>query len=95
MYGKKNSVILSYDSDLNDLGYWYQQLVAESLAKKRKGITPIISTLPRDHHSLLQLYLDGPKDKFFTFFSSSNSKNKYKVSGNIIPSSMKFLKIKS
>ncbi|MDP6680826.1 MAG: glucose-6-phosphate isomerase [Pelagibacteraceae bacterium] len=94
MYGKKNSVILSYDSDLNDLGYWYQQLVAESLAKKRKGITPIISTLPRDHHSLLQLYLDGPKDKFFTFFSSSNSKNKYKVSGNIIPSSMKFLKNK-
>ncbi len=94
MYGKKNSVILSYDSDLNDLGYWYQQLVAESLAKDRKGITPILTTLPRDHHSVLQLYLDGPKDKFFTFFSSSSSKNKYKISGNIIPNSMKFLKNK-
>ena len=94
MYGKKNSVILSYDSDLNDLGYWYQQLVAESLAKERKGITPILSILPRDHHSVLQLYLDGPKDKFFTFFSSSNPKSKYKVSGKIIPSGMKFLKNK-
>ena len=94
MHGKKNSVILSYDSDLNDLGYWYQQLVAESLAKERKGITPILSILPRDHHSVLQLYLDGPKDKFFTFFSSSNPKSKYKVSGKIIPSGMKFLKNK-
>ena len=66
-----NSVILNYDSSLNDLGYWYQQLVAESLGKKGKGINPILSVGPKDHHSLLQLYLDGPKDKFFTFFSSS------------------------
>ena len=64
-----NSVILNYDSDLTDLSYWYQQLVAESLGKNGKGLTPMVSTCPRDHHSLLQLYLDGPKDKFFTFFS--------------------------
>ena len=69
-----NSVILNYDSGLNDLGYWYQQLVAESLGKKGKGINPILSFGPRDHHSLLQLYLDGPKDKFFTFFNSSQKK---------------------
>ena len=92
--GIKNSVILNYDSKLNDLGYWYQQLVGESLGKKGKGITPILSPAPKDHHSVLQLYLDGPKDKFFTFFSSSNKKNKYKVSGTIIPNSMKFLKNK-
>jgi len=66
-----NSVILNYDSSLNDLGYWYQQLVAESLGKRGKGINPILSFGPKDHHSLLQLYLDGPKDKFFTFFNSS------------------------
>ena len=88
----KNSVILNYDSDLNDLGYWYQQLVAESLGKKGKGITPILSTAPKDHHSVLQLYLDGPKDKFFTFFSSSNEGKKHKVTGKIIPNNMKFLK---
>lgn len=90
----KNSVILNYDTDLNDLGCWYQQLVAESLGKKGKGITPILSTAPKAHHSVLQLYLDGPKDKFFTFFSSSNVGGKYKVSDKIIPNSMKFLKNK-
>jgi len=93
-HGIKNSVILNYDSDLNDLGYWYQQLVAESLGKKGKGITPILSAAPKDHHSVLQLYLDGPKDKFFTFFSSSNEWKKHKLSTKIIPNSMRFLKNK-
>ena len=66
--GVRNSVILNYDSRLNDLCLWHQQLIGESLGKKGKGITPIVSTCPKDHHSLLQLYLDGPKDKFFYFF---------------------------
>jgi len=75
--GIRNSVILNYDSGLNDLGSWYQQLIGESLGKKGKGIMPIVSTCPKDHHSLMQLYLDGPKDKFFTFFSSyANNRNK-------------------
>jgi len=74
--GFNNSVIFSYDSNLHDLGYWYQQLVGESLGKKGKGITPILSFGPKDHHSLLQLYLDGPKNKFFTFFKSVNNDKK-------------------
>ena len=86
-----NSVILNYDSSLNDLGYWYQQLVAESLGKQGKGINPILSFGPKDHHSLLQLYLDGPKDKFFTFFNSSKRENKLKVARGIIPNNMGFL----
>ena len=90
-----NSVILNYDSGLNDLGYWYQQLVAESLGKKGKGINPILSFGPRDHHSLLQLYLDGPKDKFFTFLNSSKKENKFKIGRNIIPNNMSFLKNKN
>ena len=90
-----NSIILNYDSDLNDLGYWYQQLVAESLGKKGKGINPVLSFGPKDHHSLLQLYLDGPKDKFFTFFNSSKSEDKFRVSQDIIPNGMKFLKSKN
>ena len=92
--GIKNSVILNYDSRLNDLCLWYQQLTGESLGKKGKGITPIISTGPKDHHSVLQLYLDGPKDKFFTFFSSLEKADRHKVSGTIIPNSMRFLKNK-
>ena len=74
----KNSVILNYDSCFYDLSYWYQQLIGESLAKKNIGITPIVSFAPKDHHSLLQLYLEGPKDKFFTFFNSSVKEKKYK-----------------
>ncbi len=73
----KNSIILNYDSSLTDLGYWYQQLVAESLGKKGKGINPMLSFGPKDHHSLLQLYLDGPRDKFFTFFNLEK-----KIKGN-------------
>tara|TARA_Y100000590_G_scaffold448206_1_gene584517 strand:- start:2254 stop:3459 length:1206 start_codon:yes stop_codon:yes gene_type:complete len=91
--GINNSIILNYDSDLNDLGYWYQQLVAESLGKEGKGINPFLSLAPKDHHSLLQLYLDGPKDKFFTFLNSSKQSYKFKIS-SIVPNSMKFLKNK-
>jgi|TARA_B110000438_G_scaffold253170_1_gene258641 glucose-6-phosphate isomerase len=90
-----NSIILNYDSTLNDLGYWYQQLVAESLGKKGKGINPMLSFGPRDHHSLLQLYLDGPKDKFFTFLNSSEKKDEFKPSQDVIPSTMGFLKNKN
>jgi len=90
-----NSVILNYDSNLDDLGYWYQQLVAESLGKNGKGINPILSFGPKDHHSLLQLYLDGPRDKFFTFFNSLKKKDKLKISQDIIPHDMKFLKNKN
>ena len=67
--GRTNSVILNYDEKSNDLFKWYQQLMAESLAKNGKGIFPIVSTMPKDNHSLLQLYLDGPKNNFYTFFS--------------------------
>jgi len=65
---KSNSVILNYDEKSSDLFYWYQQLVAESLGKKSKGILPIISKMPQDNHSLMQFYLDGKKDYFYTFF---------------------------
>ena len=77
------------------MGYWYQQLVAESLGKKGKGISPTLSFAPKDHHSLLQLYLDGPRDKFFTFFNSSKKEDKLKISQDMIPNKMKFLKNKN
>ena len=66
---KQNSIILNYDENSDNLFRWYQQLIAESLGKKSKGIVPIISSMPKDNHSLLQLYLDGPKKNFFTFFN--------------------------
>ena len=97
LYKKKinNSVLLNYDSSLNDMGYWYQQLTAESLGKRGKGINPFLSFAPKDHHSLLQLYLDGPRDKFFTFFNSKTKEKKIKISKNIILNNMNFLKKKN
>ena len=65
---KNNSIILNYDEGSINLFYWYQQLVAESLGKSSKGILPIVSQTPRDNHSVMQLYLDGFKKNFFTFF---------------------------
>lgn len=65
---KSNSIILNYDEKASDLFYWYQQLVAESLGKKSKGILPIISKMPQDNHSLMQFYLDGKQNNFYSFF---------------------------
>jgi len=87
--------LFSYNSVLNDLGYWYQQLTAESLGKRGNGINPFLSFGPKDHHSLLQLYLDGPKDKFFTFFNLSSKKENIKISKNIILKDMNFIKNES
>ena len=68
-------IFFNYSSKLNNLASWCQQLIAESLGKKNKGILPILSKAPKDHHSLLQLYLDGPKDKIFYVFSEKNKKS--------------------
>jgi len=71
----KSIILLNYAPELNEFLYWCQQLIAESLGKKGKGILPIVSPVPRDHHSLMQLYLDGPRDKLFYVFSLSGKKN--------------------
>ena len=91
--GRLNSIILNYDEQSENLFKWYQQLVAESLGKKSKGILPIISTMPKDNHSLMQLYLDGPKNNFFTFFNVKNKKN-YKIKSDTILTSHKYLRNK-
>ena len=92
--GKKNCVILNYDEKLNNFLKWYQQLSAESLGKKGKGFFPIISTMPKDNHSLLQLYLDGPKNNFFSFFFSRD-RNQFKFNNAFIIDGLEHLKKKS
>ena len=80
MISKKfnNLILLNYVPSLEKFLYWYQQLIAESLGKKGQGFLPVVSNAPKDHHSLLQLYLDGPKDKLFYIFSL-NQKSKLKI----------------
>ena len=87
--GKSNSIILNYDPKLKNFLEWYKQLVGESLGKNGKGLLPVISEMPKDNHSVMQLYLDGVKNNFYTFFSiKGNSSLKI----NTILNSDKFLK---
>ena len=80
---KYNSIIINYDEKSTNLFNWYQQLVAESLGKKNIGLLPIISNMPKDNHSLMQLYLDGFKNSFYTFFYVKE-KNSQKTNNDIL-----------
>jgi len=96
--GMSNSIILNYDEDSQSLFYWYQQLIAESLGKKSKGILPIISSMPKDNHSVMQLYLDGTKNNFFTFFdvlrkNTKNIENKDLLNSHLYLKNMNIQKI--
>ena len=91
---KLNSIILNYDEKSSDLFYWYQQLVAESLGKKGRGIMPIVSKMPQDNHSLMQFYLDGTKNNFFTFFFTKEIFSQ-KIKNERISKSRNYLKNKN
>ena len=68
--GKKNWVIISYSSQMQGLCLWLRQIISESLGKNGFGIMPILAEGSMDEHSQLQLFLDGPDDKFYDIISS-------------------------
>jgi glucose-6-phosphate isomerase len=90
---KFNSIVINYDEQSTNLFNWYQQLVAESLGKEKKGLLPIISIMPKDNHSVMQLYLDGFKNNFFTFFYSHEN-NSSKINNDLVLPEQRFLKNK-
>ncbi len=90
---KFNSIIINYDEKSENLFKWYQQLVAESLGKKKKGLLPIVSNMPKDNHSVMQLFLDGFQNNFFTFFYVHENKSET-IKKNKLLSSQIFLKNK-
>ena len=63
---KHISVMMTYSDRLERFARWYVQLWAESLGKDGKGTTPLAALGPVDQHSQLQLFIGGPRDKFFT-----------------------------
>ena len=85
---KFNSIVINYDEQSTNLFNWYQQLVAESLGKEKKGILPIISVMPKDNHSVMQLYLDGFKNNFFTFFYSHENNSLKTNNKSVLPEQM-------
>ena len=91
---KFNSIIINYDEQSESLFKWYQQLVAESLGKKSKGLLPIVSNMPKDNHSVMQLYLDGFQNNFFTFFYCNEAHSKKLKSSQILPD-LKYLRGKN
>jgi len=80
LYNNKKSIhdTFLFATDLESLGKWYRQLLAESCGKDGKGITPTVSIGSTDLHSMAQLDLDGPTDKF-TNFVFTHFNNEIKV----------------
>ena len=80
------NVIMTYSDALYNFGKWYLQLWAESIGKNKKGITAIHSIGTTDQHSQMQLYLDGPEDKYFTFITTDHSGKGLKINKDIMKS---------
>ena len=68
------NINLLYDYSLKNYSYWFHQLFAESLGKNKDAITPMTSICPKDHHSMMQLFIDGPKDKLFNIYPPIENK---------------------
>ena len=68
-HGVTSNVLMPYCDRLQNFALWHRQLFAESLGKNGVGITPLNALGTVDQHSQLQLYLDGPPDKMFTFIT--------------------------
>jgi glucose-6-phosphate isomerase len=74
---KNIAVTFSYSQRLADLADWYAQLLAESIGKRRArdgrdvfaGPTPVRAVGVTDQHSQVQLYVEGPPDKWFTLLA--------------------------
>ena len=65
---------LSYHDRINCINEWYRQIFAESLGKNKKAKNYISAYGSIDQHSQFQLFIDGPNDKHFTFFTIRNKK---------------------
>ena len=76
-HGKRNLVLFPYSQALWKFAFWFKQLWGESLGKKNDrrgrevhyGQTPTAALGVTDQHSQLQLFIEGPNDKSFLFWS--------------------------
>ena len=74
---KPMAVTFAYSQRLACIGDWYAQLLAESIGKRHsragedvfRGPTPISALGVTDQHSQVQLYVEGPHDKWFTLLA--------------------------
>lgn len=80
--GYEQNVFYAYSSALYGLLLWERQLLAESMGKEGKGMTPIASLGASDQHSQNQLYFDGPQNKFFVFLEVLKQNYELKLPNN-------------
>ncbi|MEG1501835.1 MAG: glucose-6-phosphate isomerase [Synergistaceae bacterium] len=72
--GRPMLVTMPYSSNMSYFSEWYAQLWGESLGKKFRGTTPVRALGAIDQHSQIQLYTQGPDDKFFIIFTVETKK---------------------
>ena len=70
-----------FHNELESVGKWYRQLMGESIGKEGMGLTPTVSIGSTDLHSMVQLYLGGPKNKY-TSFIYTNTFDIYNLPAN-------------
>ena len=75
------TVMLPYSERLAGFAAWWRQCWAESLGKQGKGSTPVPAVGVTDQHSQLQLWLDGPKDKWFTMIVCERAGSGARITG--------------
>jgi glucose-6-phosphate isomerase len=73
------NVTMPYIDKLYFFNEWYRQLWAESLGKMGKGTIPVSAMGTADQHSQLQLYMEGPRNIFYTFIGKNKSSNSLKI----------------
>ncbi|HJK86284.1 MAG TPA: hypothetical protein QKA08_00750 [Candidatus Megaira endosymbiont of Nemacystus decipiens] len=88
LLNKPIMINLAYLQQFSSFLDWYNQIIAESLGKKEKGITPVKSLGPNDQHSMLQLYLSERNDKFYNLFYVDNLPQNIKLDSNISTKSL-------
>lgn len=91
---KAFNILMFYDVRFEFFGHWYCQIFAESLGKNGFDCIPISNIGTRDQHSILEYYLNNPRNKFITFITKNISDFSMNVPLNhIVESSNKTLAI--
>jgi glucose-6-phosphate isomerase len=91
------TILMPYSSKLKNLSHWFVQLWGESLGKfseiknKNMGLTPIPAYGATDQHSQMQLFMEGPNDKFMFLIEVENKEHDFKLDNSIGKSSSEAL----
>jgi len=97
--GLGQTCLMPYSSKLRYLSNWFTQLWAESLGKRLnlsgeevfEGLTPLSSYGATDQHSQMQLFKEGPRDKFILFVEVLKTQSDFRLENNIRLSAFKQL----